>query len=685
MKLSEPRVWKSEGGKFMCLACKDGRQRDLRSALRHENINDHLTATSFYLAPIEADSVSATFESNFHSEIPSGPLSMALQGIASNSTNSPPPPCSNPFAPSNVHEPFLDFGVLGDERSNWQLEPAGFDSAVSASAASLEDWLADQRSNDGSSDDSSSQGDVDSDTETFDSEIALGRQHARYSKTFEKENPNWFPWPDKETCILDVLRHLPGSMFSQTQYETILWTIHSLGVNNVPTIDAIRSFEAEIQRRCGIRSLRFEGLWSFIPSYFNLKMFGQSYIIANARQLGFDNIIGFNAREKVLREAIKLKCSTARAQLRTNIIHTISGKKRYPLDRATVFLAEKLKRGGVTNKLKVEYILRVALLRRFASDDAQEDTRRGKQQHEQDEEDTAGDDSDGERPTKRKKKNTFWDRRDAYIADKIKRNGNQMDNAGWKLFLSNLVQQDIEQWGPLDSHIAKLQQKGFTLLPWDARNGLLLLDKQGHIFAGATSSRDPGWVQVTTDAFDMVSHTRRACAFMRKQLNHRRGRLPALARGISYGGGQQVPMALRSLKVNDAALSHLMDKPSIRHIAGLQSQLLHTFAPRLGAYYKETLNALLESQPGLACNFHNSDFACLTVNFGPNTICLDHTDFVNLATGLCAITALGDFDSKRGGHLIFWDLKLILEFPNPSEGTKGITHTIFCRRVISMG
>lgn len=150
----------------MCLACKDGRQRDLRSALRHENINDHLTATSFYLAPIEADSVSATFESNFHSEIPSGPLSMALQGIASNSTNSPPPPCSNPFAPSNVHEPFLDFGVLGDERSNWQLEPAGFDSAVSASAASLEDWLADRRSNDGSSDDSSSQGDVDSDTET---------------------------------------------------------------------------------------------------------------------------------------------------------------------------------------------------------------------------------------------------------------------------------------------------------------------------------------------------------------------------------------------------------------------------------------------------------------------------------------------------------------------------------------
>lgn len=53
----------------------------------------------------------------------------------------------------------------------------------------------------------------------------------------------------------------------------------------------------------------------------------------------------------------------------------------------------------------------------------------------------------------------------------------------------------------------------------------------------------------------------------------------------------------------------------------------------------------------------------MTANFGPNTITIDHTDFANLATGLCAITALGSFDSNIGGHLILWDLKLIIEFP----------------------
>lgn len=30
---------------------------------------------------------------------------------------------------------------------------------------------------------------------------------------------------------------------------------------------------------------------------------------------------------------------------------------------------------------------------------------------------------------------------------------------------------------------------------------------------------------------------------------------------------------------------------------------------------------------------------------------------------MCAITALGNFDHTLGGHLILWDLKLVIEFP----------------------
>jgi hypothetical protein len=56
-------------------------------------------------------------------------------------------------------------------------------------------------------------------------------------------------------------------------------------------------------------------------------------------------------------------------------------------------------------------------------------------------------------------------------------------------------------------------------------------------------------------------------------------------------------------------------------------------------------------------------FAAATLNFGPQTVTFPHLDFANLAWGWCTITALGDFDPNKGGHLILWDLKLIICFP----------------------
>jgi hypothetical protein len=41
---------------------------------------------------------------------------------------------------------------------------------------------------------------------------------------------------------------------------------------------------------------------------------------------------------------------------------------------------------------------------------------------------------------------------------------------------------------------------------------------------------------------------------------------------------------------------------------------------------------------------------------------LDHTDFNNLSHGLCALTALGNYDHTVGGHLILFGLKLAVQF-----------------------
>ncbi|KAJ7086903.1 hypothetical protein B0H15DRAFT_781888, partial [Mycena belliarum] len=68
-------------------------------------------------------------------------------------------------------------------------------------------------------------------------------------------------------------------------------------------------------------------------------------------------------------------------------------------------------------------------------------------------------------------------------------------------------------------------------------------------------------------------------------------------------------------------------------------------------------------RPYLCWNFAGSVFAACTFNFGPHVITVPHLDFGNLAWGWCAITALGDFDPDLGGHLILWDLKLVIRFP----------------------
>jgi hypothetical protein len=54
--------------------------------------------------------------------------------------------------------------------------------------------------------------------------------------------------------------------------------------------------------------------------------------------------------------------------------------------------------------------------------------------------------------------------------------------------------------------------------------------------------------------------------------------------------------------------------------------------------------------------------AC-SINIGAQSISDDHRNVGNAPGVPCAITALGDFDPDNGGHLVLFDLKLIIRFP----------------------
>lgn len=127
------------------------------------------------------------------------------------------------------------------------------------------------------------------------------------------------------------------------------------------------------------------------------------------------------------------------------------------------------------------------------------------------------------------------------------------------------------------------------------------------------------------------------------------------------------------------AINRLLQSADIERIAGIQNskhtslydlhrsqQFLGALAfyyPKIYASYQTNLDLLFTHDPGLRRNFSNSIYPAMTINAGPSTVSLGHTDSGNVPGGICTLTALGDYDYRLGGHLILFDLGLIIEFP----------------------
>ncbi|KAJ7185972.1 hypothetical protein C8R46DRAFT_881604, partial [Mycena filopes] len=138
----------------------------------------------------------------------------------------------------------------------------------------------------------------------------------------------------------------------------------------------------------------------------------------------------------------------------------------------------------------------------------------------------------------------------------------------------------------------------------------------------------------------------------------RRGPFVAVSAGISYGGGQRVCLPYL---VSSASLILLIQRPGVL----FNNPMFRSFAPGLHRFYREQMSLLHLAAPHLIRLFPEamSVFAACTFNFGPNTVTFPHVDAANLAWGWCCITALGNFNPDLGGHLILWDLNLVIRFP----------------------
>ncbi|KAJ7686883.1 hypothetical protein B0H14DRAFT_2528889 [Mycena olivaceomarginata] len=210
---------------------------------------------------------------------------------------------------------------------------------------------------------------------------------------------------------------------------------------------------------------------------------------------------------------------------------------------------------------------------------------------------------------------------------------------------------------------------GFTYIDWLGELTIPIIDSHRRLIAllGGKPKDLLGWKKVTDSAAHLLESLLPRAHFTVGDSLHRRAHpkspYPSVSRGLSHGGGQTAPGELCNHPDNIEITDEMLEHECFQRIVGFANCLFRIFAPILFAFYQAQMALLAAWNSALKWPFVGSVFAACTFNFGPQAVTCSHLDFGNLAWGWCSITSLGWFDADRGGHLILWDLKLIIRFP----------------------
>ncbi|KAI0040532.1 hypothetical protein FA95DRAFT_1502701, partial [Auriscalpium vulgare] len=175
---------------------------------------------------------------------------------------------------------------------------------------------------------------------------------------------------------------------------------------------------------------------------------------------------------------------------------------------------------------------------------------------------------------------------------------------------------------------------------------------------------DASWAGTAQELSEFFTDVGQKCDFKPGQIKHSRGQYPALRAGFSFGGGPKEPYNTKAATVTQAKQrKRLLRHPGLNRFAGFQSSALSLHRPTLCLHVDGVVAGAMAQDSSLHKAFKDSVFPTATFNFGPQALTKPHRDFRNIPYGWCAITALGNFDHTKGGHLVIWELGLVIEFP----------------------
>ncbi|KAJ3845757.1 hypothetical protein EV368DRAFT_70453 [Lentinula lateritia] len=91
-----------------------------------------------------------------------------------------------------------------------------------------------------------------------------GLTNKRQRTDLAVKSPEWFPWPNRTACTLDILMHLPRSVFSVRQLDLFLWLLRVNGIEDATSVKTMKDLDTKLQKLYGIQTYKYKGAFGHL-------------------------------------------------------------------------------------------------------------------------------------------------------------------------------------------------------------------------------------------------------------------------------------------------------------------------------------------------------------------------------------------------------------------------------------
>ncbi|KAF8180363.1 hypothetical protein BJ912DRAFT_929302 [Pholiota molesta] len=276
--LPDPIYWEARqqpNKKFLyyCIVCRDGHERELYNVKRHEASKTHQSALrAFNELDTSTPTPSTSEQASADRVLSDDAIRHLLASLTANPNQHLYPPTSRDTCYGEPNFPYAaeESSISSRTGINWLGFSALEDStAENTPYEDFRNYVAEKTLDFLNGEDFCdpvdtgnwySGSDDSSDEENRPMpEAAAPNKRARLDKKNLLSNKEWYPWQDRITCSLDILMHLPRSVFSRQQLDLFLWLLRVNKVDSVPSVKSMNTLNKIMQGVCGIDTVAYNG------------------------------------------------------------------------------------------------------------------------------------------------------------------------------------------------------------------------------------------------------------------------------------------------------------------------------------------------------------------------------------------------------------------------------------------